>query len=251
MQLQRIRIWIRVMFSLLVTFPGVRSKILTPEETADQIIKGRSLIRFGDGEFGIYKGKDIHYQKYSKELGVCFNKIKDDYEQMGNACPYLLAVPKKYMQCSSLELCKKRVLVSCWSEARYSYRKHFNRSLTYGDAFLFERSNVSIYDQIWENKASAKNIVFVHNNPMYAEIFARKYSKNVYFVKCPPKNSFDSIDDIYRSVLEKIRTSNKSKSDVQIVISSGPTGKVLVHRFSMEGFHCIDAGHCWDDPLES
>ena len=35
-----------------------------------------------------------------------------------------------------------------------------------------------------------------------------------------------------------------------LTISAGPAGKVLVYRLSKRGYWCIDAGHCWDDPLE-
>ena len=76
----------------------------------------------------------------------------------------MLAVPKRYMQCSGIKLCKKRVLVSSWAESRRYFKKNFDRTLIYGDAFLFELNNKEIYKNLWNEKPEEKTIIFVHNN---------------------------------------------------------------------------------------
>ncbi len=248
----RIKIWLRVIFSLILTFGGVKSNILSAEETVEEILKNnRSLIRFGDGEFGIYKGKDIHYQKHSAELEKAFIKIKETFEETNVNCPFLLAVPKKYMQCSGFELCKKRVLVSSWSEARRFFKKNFNLSLCYGDAFLFEKINNQIYSRLWNSDLNKKSVIFIHNNEEYARQFEEKYLRKCFFVQCPSKNAFEELERLQSDVLNIIAKNSLKKEQVQIVVSAGPAGKVLAYGLSMQGYHCIDAGHCWDDPLES
>ena len=109
---KRVAIWMRVLYSLLMTFFGVKADILDAEGTVSEIKRGRSLIRFGDGEFGIYRGKDIHYQKWSPALQSEFEKIKGDYENGGDACPYILAMPRAFITVSGFKLMKKRVYVS-------------------------------------------------------------------------------------------------------------------------------------------
>ena len=78
---KRIGIWFRVLKSFLLSFWGIKGKVYTAEETVNILLNKRSLIRFGDGEFGIYRGKDIHYQKWSEELGKAFEDIKREYEK--------------------------------------------------------------------------------------------------------------------------------------------------------------------------
>ncbi len=249
MLVYRIKCWIRVILALIRVPFGVNSSILSAEQTVREIKRGKSLIRFGDGEFGIYQGKSIHYQPYSQELKEEFIKIKQSYENSSEDCPYLLAVPKKYMQDTALSLCKKRVVAASWAQARLYFKKNFNLHLSYGDAFLFEKANRNIYGEIW-NDDSNRKIIFVHNNADYADYFSKSYKKQVLFVKCESQNAFSKIESLEKEIKRVIIENSLEREQVQLVVSAGPAGKVLVYRFSLEGYHCIDAGHCWDNPLE-
>ncbi len=250
MNFKRPIIWLRVLYSLLLTFGGVKANIYSAEQTVEEIKKGRSLIRFGDGEFGIYRGKDIHYQKWSSELKAEFDKIKLDYEKDVNNCPYVLAVPKSFMSISGFKLMKKRVYVSSWSESRLQFKKTFNRKIAYGDSFLFEKKNKETYSKIWNREDSPKNVIFVHNCSKYAENFSNTYNKNTFFVECPSKDAFSCVDELEKEILSVIEKNGFNKDNVTMAISAGPAGKVLVYRFATKGYMAIDAGHCWDDPLE-
>lgn len=221
------------------------------KETTDLIINGKSLIRFGDGEFRIYRGFDIHYQPWSEQLKIEFNKIKADYEEKDRDCPYILAVPKKYMQCSGFELGRKRVLVSSWAESRLQFKRTFGQQLTYGDSFLFEKRNNSIFSKIWCNADDTRTVFFVHNSLKCAHNFANTYHRKVIHIQCPSYDAFNSWENIYANILKEINDRQFCPDDVQIVLSAGPAGKVLCYYLSREGYHCIDTGHCWDDPLES
>lgn len=139
----KIKIWIRVLYSLSMTFFGVKSNVLDAEDTVQKILEGKSLIRFGDGEFGIYRGKNIHYQQYSNDLKEKFEEIKETFESEDDTCPYLLAVPKKFIQCAGTSLCKKRVLVSSWAEARYYFKKNFDLTKTYAPHFQISQTYLS------------------------------------------------------------------------------------------------------------
>ena len=246
----RVAAWCRVIVSLFASFGGVKSNILNAQETMEELRKGRSLIRFGDGEFGIYRNRDIHYQKWSQDLKDEFEKIKREYESAPERCPFLLAVPKVFMTISGWKLMKKRVYVSSWSESRLQFKNTFRRDIVYGDSFLFEKKNKSIYSEIWEGEGCPSNIVFVHNSADYAKAFQDTYHKNVEHVVCPPKDAFQSVDALEADILSRIEKNGWTEKDVMITISAGPAGKVLVYRLSKQGYHCIDAGHCWDDPLE-
>ncbi|MCM1066928.1 MAG: GT-D fold domain-containing glycosyltransferase [Muribaculaceae bacterium] len=247
----RIKIWLSVLNAYFRTFGGVKSDIDDAEETVAKILEGKSLIRFGDGEFGIYRGCDIHYQPWSEELWMEFQKIKSDFDRFGSRSPYILAVPKKYMQCTGFELAKKRVLVSSWAQSRLLFKRMFDTSHAYGDSFLFEKKNRTIYSRIWQQPSDDRLIIFVHNNSRYADSFARTYNRSVEYVACPAHDAFASWSTIYDAIIDAISEKKLGPDDVQIVLSAGPAGKVLCYHLSGLGYQCIDAGHCWDDPLES
>lgn len=247
---RRMKIWCRVVYTFIFSFCGTKKNILSPQETIKMIKNGRSLIRFGDGEFGIFHGKDIHYQNWSPELKEAFDSIKQDFETQGEDCPYVLAVPQRFMKVNGFRLMKKRVYVSCWSEARYDFQRRYSKTAIYGDSFLFEKKNKPIYSEIWNGENCSPNIVFVHNSAECAQAFRDTYQKRVEHVACPPKDAFESVDILEKEILSKIGTNGWTSKDVMITISAGPAGKVLVYRLSKKGYHCVDAGHCWDDPLE-
>ncbi|MBP3314119.1 MAG: DUF1792 domain-containing protein [Oscillospiraceae bacterium] len=248
--LKRIKIWASVLYSLFATFPSVKADIMSSADTADFLQQGKSLIRFGDGEFGIYRGKDIHYQAWSPALKAEFDEIKAKYEKDPLTCPYLLAVPKDFMTVSGLKLMKKRVYVSSWAESRLQFQKTFRRDIPYGDSFLFAKENFAIYSQLWKNEYAPQNVIFVHNQEKYAGKFAQTYGKNVRFVQCPAQNAYAEADTLEKTILQVIEQEKWTAEDVCITLSAGPAGKALVYRLSKLGYHCIDAGHSWDDPLE-
>lgn len=247
--IKRIRIWGRVLWSLCRTFKGIDCHVLSAEETVNEILAGKSIIRFGDGEFGIYRGKDIHYQDWTPELKEKFVQIKETYERKKHESQYLLAVPQKFMQINSVELLKRRVWASSWAEARLFFKQNFDLKLIYGDAFVFEKKNRSIYGKIWQSKTNS-NIIFVHNDEKYANSFAKRFAKRVAFVQCPPQNAFQDLEHIILECEKKIIMFN-SEQEIKFVISAGPAGKVLAYYFTNKGYQCIDVGHCWDEPLES
>lgn len=249
--IDRIVIWIDVLKSFIYTFWGIKSNIVSPNDTVNIILNERkSLIRFGDGEFGIYRGKNIHYQNWSVKLKNEFIKIKQDYEKQVEKSNFLLAIPKEFMSIPGWVLMKKRVYVSSWSQSRYDYKKDWNHNIRYGDSFLFEKKNRDIYGKLWQNNKTPEYIIFLHNNKEFADLFAVTYSKKVEFIKCPAQNAYEKIDFLEKEVFEIIKEKQWNKKDVMVVVSAGPAGKVLIYRLCKKNIWGIDAGHCWDDPLE-
>ena len=53
-----------------------RYNIKSINETIDEIIKGKSISRYGDGEFScVLKNKNLGFQSYDKKLSERLNKI--------------------------------------------------------------------------------------------------------------------------------------------------------------------------------
>ena len=186
---------------LLKNIKGTEAKILSANETVKKVLKDRkSLIRLGDGEFAFLQGHGIFYQKYDKRIKEEFLKIIDEYNNESN---YILCVPKFYFECYGTKIMKKISLTLAWAKPREYFNKNFNLNHIYGDAFLFAKGNKEIYDNIFK-KSNIEKVIFIHNDNKYAEIFAKEYSKIVKFIKVPPKDAFDNLEEVYNKVLEMI-----------------------------------------------
>lgn len=223
-----------------------KENLLSIESTIHNIVENKkSFIRYGDGEFIIIDGGEIHYQDYNSELQKKLSEILNEYINSNDECNFLLGMPIPFLKCSGFKLSKKRVWVSSWAKARYKYKNNFNfKHIYYGDSFLFSKSYENKYKEIWTD---IKSVVFVHNNEIYSKIFQNKYNIETTFVKVPTKNAFSEYDILLKNILIAIE---KQKSNKTIVlISAGPTAKVLVYDLSKMGIMAIDTGHCWDDPL--
>ncbi|MCI9540258.1 MAG: DUF1792 domain-containing protein [Lachnospiraceae bacterium] len=246
MLLQKIKALLKTLYYWVLSIRCVkRSVILNPKDTVDYIVKNKkSIIRFGDGEFFLMDGNDIHYQKCSKELQEELSFILDFYLNNSEKCGYLLCMPRKYFKCSGFYLLKKKVYIRSWVRPRYVFSRKFDLPVVFGDAFLFTEENIAMYKKIWDNQMLQK-ILFIHNNEKYAKKFGEDYKKKVFFIKIPTSNAFDQREII----LEDINRSVKENSIDMVLVSAGPCAKYLVKELSLLGIWAIDTGHCWDEPL--
>ena len=245
--MNRLKIWIRIICHFLGAFTcSRRAHLMDPKETTEEILKsGKSLIRLGDGELNILRGRGIHYQDADPQLQEEFRQLVSQYLEEGNTCNYLLCMPNPFLRCSGWKLARKRVWVSCWSDFRYVFKKHFDRDISYGDAFSFAEGNLSISEKMWQNK---DEIIFVHNNLKCAENFQEKYCKKVHYIQVPGNNCYSEIDHIIDKIKSKISDS-QNPGQLAVLLSAGPCAKVIIYRLLDCGVQMIDTGHCWDEPL--
>ena len=246
---ERIGIRIRVLFSLLRVPFGVRAKILTPSETADAVASGKSLIRIGDGELRLMRGLSLGFENPSDGLLSELELVKDTYSRMGEDCPYLLCVPRKFMKASALSLMKKRQYVSSWAEARLYFKRRFSTSVTYGDAFIFSKDYKAECDRIL-GYLKGRPVIFVHNSKECFKRFKQTHGGEVHYIACPTEFAYERIDEIEAEIYSVAQKNGYSPKDVCLVISAGPCAKPLVMRTSNRGYQAIDTGHLFDSPLE-
>lgn len=242
----RIKIWIKVLFYFLASIKcNKNAVILDANETKEIILrKNKSVIRFGDGEFNILKGKGIHYQDYTEELRKSLENIINEYLSYQKEGNYLLCMPGEFLRCNGFKLAKKRVYISSWAYSRYIFKKEYDKNVIYGESFLFAEENHSVYSQIWLN---AENVIFVHNDNKYAKFFEEQYKIKTQFIEVPSRNAFIEKDKILAEIISQ---TNKLKNSL-VIISAGPTAKVLVYELAKRGIWAIDTGHCWDKPLQT
>lgn len=242
---KKMRLYFKLLYQFLCSYKGaVHAGFLSDDECVDDILlKRKSFIRYGDGEFDIIEGKSIHYQEYDPNLAKCLDKIIHEYLDNSDECNYLVGMPREYFNRKGLFMLHSRQLMSCWSHARYFFKKNYDVDVQYGNAHLFAKGNEIIYEKIWK-ESPLKKIVFVHNDRKWAERFENQYKIRCEYVGIPKENAYMSLDDIYKNIIKY-----SDKETTMILISAGPCGKVLTYLLSKEGYWAIDTGHCWDEPL--
>jgi len=216
-------------------------QVLSMDETLDELLaSNKSLVRFGDGEMDIIKGKDIKFQKHEPQLEMRMQEILG-CEENG----LIVAIPDIF---GGLSLYRTES-ASHWREHLFFYRKHYRRLLNadkpYGNSFVSrpyfmfaDRRSANEWfakiKRIWENK----DIVIVEGENTRGGIGNDLFdtAASTERIICPPKDAFAAYDDI----LSQCKAYPK---DRLFIISLGPAAKPLAADLYLAGYRALDMGH--------
>lgn len=211
----------------------------TEQEFFAKIHEGKSIIRIGDGEIGLLHGRDIHYQKHTKELQVGLKEIIETYSPTS---PYVLSIPI-FVNYSNSELAKTNGKLTCWLPLKVEFRRMFDKKAQYADAhfFYYRDFMLRFFKEFLENK----HVIFISNSETNTKIRATKtVFTSTQYVDTPSDNSFQSIHDIIRDIDKALDTHSQihSNEPVTLAISTGPTSKLLVKKYADLGYQGFDIG---------
>ena len=236
-----------VYLSVLLTPFSLKKQVMDREESVKAIYyKKKSLIRLGDAEFRMMiNKKGLSYQEYNSKLRDELKQIIKRYKQKDPN--YILCVPYEPFTKEAKWMFKKEnyKYLMCFGIYRFYFRYFMPKHNKYGCSFLFIQENEKNYHRLWQE---SKNVIFIHNDPKWAEVFKKKYDINTIFIEIPNKNCYSHIEKIQKKIEKKINEIKKEGS-YSVIISAGPAAKVLVYRLAEKGILSYDVGHCWDDPL--
>lgn len=198
----------------------------------------KSLIRWGDGETFLAYGQDIAFQKFDQSLGDYFHQILDEYDISSS---YFLAIPLTPILMSPFKLFMSGYFVF-WHKTRVLFKKkRFPLGTHLMDAFLFRPLSASSSDSIeklWINK----KVILVTSSQEYVDVFKEKNSRLLLgSVIISSENAYSELAFIKKSITSYCIDIDLNQ--IRILISAGPTAKVLVYQLSIEGYICYDVGH--------
>ena len=215
--------------------------VLSINDTINLIKKEKlSVIRFGDGEISLMENYDLAFQKKNQDLAIKLRTILQT-----NLKGLLICVPDIFKKLNGLT---KR---SFWFWIRHLFKyEHIWSNLlsykqTYGNAFI-TRPYLEFIDKsscknifkklfsIWEGK----DIVLIEGEKSRLGVGNDMFSnvKSLQRILCPPENAFSKYDAIKNEAI-------KISRDKLILISLGPTAKVLAYDLFLIGYRVIDIGH--------
>ncbi len=218
-----------------------RPRVLSIEDTIDLILeKNLSVIRFGDGEIFMLDGGDTAFQKRTGDLTTRLESILKT-----NEVGLLICVPGIWETLDTLEP------HAYWFNMHHLYRNGpmwkslLSYTQTYGDTnmtrFYLAYKNKELCGVLFKKLFSIwkdKDVVLIEGEKSRLGV-GNDMFQNVRWmgrILCPPENAYGSYDKIKNEA-------QKISKDKLILLSLGPTAKVLAYDLFKQGYRVIDIGH--------
>ncbi len=216
-------------------------KILSLEETIDIIIANElSAIRFGDGEMSLIENEQLNFQQTNSQLSYKLRAILQIHTPA-----LLICIPGIWGKLNGY------TKVSYWFILHHLFRHgHVWRGLlssnqTYGDAYITrpylgykdKSHSGSIFKKLFSIWAG-KKVVLIEGKKSRLGVGNDMFN-NVQSLKrilCPAENAYTKYAEIMTEAL-------KIPKDSLVLLSVGPTAKVLAYDLFMAGYRVIDIGH--------
>lgn len=216
--------------------------LMNENQTLKYLIENNSSIaRFGDGEFALMVGKNIHFQKYNAELSKKLNNILSQ----GSTTKCLIGVPTtykySYYDVNTLRYWKKiknKKLISN-ANAKINIDSFYGSSfITRIESFRFDFDKAEYLNMICKLFDNSKNIFVVNEKVrdlIKVELLDHRLNICNYII-IPCANAYESYDEIKTKMLEYGNT-------YKYCICAGPTATVLSHELSQCDYTIYDLGH--------
>ena len=216
-------------------------KVRSIEETLDRLLETRdSLVRFGDGEIKLIAGKDLSFQKAEPLLVQRLQEILL-YEEKG----LLVALPDIFEDLSDYREKSRRFWVEHLLFHRKEYEKYCPKDRVYENT-SFSRPYIMYMDRekcavlfekirkLWEDK----DVVVIEGASSHngVEVDLLDNVRSLERIICPAVQAWGKYEQILQECL-------KLPKDKLILISLGPSAKVLGQDLFREGYRVLDIGN--------
>jgi len=216
-------------------------QVLSLNETLDLIKEKKlSAIRFGDGEISFIDNLDLGFQERNKDLADKLAAVLQVNDEK-----LLICIPGIWKRLEGF------TPLGFWFNIHQLFRHgHVWRNLlsygqVYGDAYITrpylgykdKSDSGNIFKKLfslWEGS----EVVLIEGeksrlgvgNDMFDNV------KSIERILCPPENAYAKYEEIKRAALQVSK-------DKLILLSLGPTAKVLAYEMFKQGYRVLDIGH--------
>lgn len=210
-------------------------RFFSQQELVDNLKRGKSLIRFGDGEINFFIGLGNPYQKYDPKIEQMLQEIVSNYKTQSE---YMMAVsqPISVPNWELKTIGRHRV----WQPFKIMFTFLFSKNVGYADTHQFYYDNFFefIIAPIFTNKqvivvTRRETIEKQKHNPLLPW-------KNIIWVEAPAGDAIANYDKLKASVVMSAKS--LEIENTVIFFAVGPAGKYLMYELSKEHWQCIDIG---------
>lgn len=216
-------------------------RVNTIDETIDELLHTqKSIVRFGDGEITMIRGRDLAFQEVNPEISAGLKRILEyDDDRLIVAIPAIFEDLRIYRK-DSRNFWKDHLLFS-----RKVYLECCNDKRTYGNAYmsrfyyaLEDKSKcgqwIESIKQIWKDK----DVVVVEGERTHNGVGNDLLStaKSIERIIGPSTQAYAKVDEIFECC-------KKYSKDRLFLISLGIAAKFLTEKLFVEGYRVLDIGH--------
>lgn len=216
-------------------------KVMSIDETLDELLGSqKSLVRFGDGEIIMIRGKSLYFQKQSPELSRRLAEILQYKEEN-----LMIAIPDIFDGLSQYRPGGQHFWKDHLLFFRNVYRQYCNPDRVYGNAYV-SRCYFNYADKSrsagWFSKIQrlwqGKEIVVVEGAGTHNGVgnHLLDSAAAVKRVLCPAENAGEKLDSILETCLELPKES-------LYLVSLGPAAKLLAQDLFHSGRRVLDIGN--------
>ena len=218
---------------------GSGVKKMDDSELLMSLIKGKSFIRWGDGETANLREKSTWHQRSNHELSTKLSELLDICADSENIIMGInfQAIRNSLFDKKVWDLGNRNRLLS--SRALFNHKKFypFFRS-GLADAFFFYNNFEKLVNYLSLIAPYNRPILVINSDPEILPLL--KDWKSITFVRINPRDAFDEYQEMERRV-ESWLNSLSSEDNGLLLLSGGSASKILVTKFS-ELCQIIDVG---------
>ena len=227
------------------TFTLTIPAIVNAADTLAKILQDRSsLARFGDGEFSLMRGGDIHFQKTSPRLAQKLKDViasdmpglliglPDCFGALEEFTPPVADFWRKWMAR------KREAIYSHLTLDRVYYSAFFTRVyMPYVKTEARYRQCSAYFAQV-KRLWAGRDVVICEGEGTRFGMFNDLLdgAASIRRILCPARSAFDQYDAIVSAV-------DALDTNVLVLAALGPTATVLAYDLCKKGFQTIDIGH--------
>lgn len=202
--------------------------VLGESETLDLILKGKSIARFGDGEFKIAKG------------GACVSQVADP--KLAEELSAILVAKDEQCLVGVPTMDPSGPKYHSWARYKHIYPRQMNPKKHYVSAFVSRPDSApwinteEFFDRmqsLWAGRGVG--LVGCEERSLTQKFLIETGAAMVFLARCPRRDAYACIDELEERCLQ-------SQLD-RFILCAGPTATCLAMRLSRKGKHAIDLGH--------
>lgn len=197
-------------------------------DTLRAVLSGKSIARFGDGEFNLVRGGNCVSQRAVPGIQLELRNILLSHDPR-----LLVAIPRID------ERSPKNVN---WTKCCSHYGDHLSRKKQYFSAFITRPDSApwiatTEYYELIESLWKGQDITMVYGSErsLSLDFPPMQSAKSINVVKTDYAHTYHRIDEIERDI--------HLAGNERVLLMCGPTATCLAARLADDAFHAVDLGH--------
>lgn len=204
-------------------------RVVNENDTLDAVLSGKSITRYGDGEFRLAMGGAKNISQ------IAHPKLRSELCE-------ILITPQKFCLIAIPDMNDKSPKWWFWGKYQNKYPKMLHPKITYYSQFITRPDSApaidvpEFYDRM-EKLWADQEVVLVRGSErsLVEGRGTMLLAKKVHPVLCARRDAYAEIDRVEKDVL--------ALNTKRVLLCAGAMATVLTYRLAKQGLHAIDLGH--------